>query len=248
MKQCAFSKTAHISRNMSYIALELTRTFSLCTSTPSYTSARPVTTSPIVHSSEINPCHNTQQASIGYVADITPTTGHEPKDLAANDDVCVKPLFFHNKPSITSTYDSAESIATHPSESDFDDEQIRARLASPLYLQEREASADRSQVYHSVRENLVSSSFQVPKSSGKPVALLSSERKSSQETFSDREEFSSEHQQVLGNNDFLFRFSDPENSIKSSFEEHKDHMLAEAKSEVLKQECRADRVSRQFCS
>ena len=105
-------------------------------------------------------------------------TGHEPKDLAENDDLCVKPLFFH-RPSITSTYDSADSIATLRPESDLDDWQIRALLASPLYLQEREASADRSQVYHSVRENLVSCSSLVPKRMANPVALLSSMRKSS---------------------------------------------------------------------
>ena len=33
-----------------------------------------------------------------------------------------------------------------PPDSDLDDEQIRALLASPLYLQEREANAERSQV------------------------------------------------------------------------------------------------------
>ena len=71
------------------------------------------------------------------MADVPPTAGYEPKDLAENDDLCVKPLFFH-RPSITSTYDSAESIATLPPESDSDDEQIRALLASPLYLQGRE--------------------------------------------------------------------------------------------------------------
>ena len=50
---------------------------------------------------------------------------------------------------------------------------------------------------------------------------------------------SSEHQQVLGNNEPLFRFSNPENSTKSVLEEHKDYILTEAKSEVGKQECRA---------
>ena len=39
------------------------------------------------------------------------------------------------------------------------------------------------------------------------------------------EDFSSEHQQALGNNEPLLRFSNPEQ---------------EAKSEVRKQECRAD--------
>ena len=41
------------------------------------------------------------------------------------------------------TQDSIESIATHQ-EADLDDEQIRALLASPRYLPEREASAERS--------------------------------------------------------------------------------------------------------
>ena len=50
-----------------------------------------------------------------------------------------------------STYDFVESIATHP-ESDLDDEQLRALLTSPLCLQEREASAERSQAHHSEPE------------------------------------------------------------------------------------------------
>ena len=158
-----------------------------------------------------------------------------------------------------------ESIATAPRESDLDEEQIRALLASPLYLQqnfvpqpvifclqhktrqkallrrtnscsprylpEREASADRSQVSHSVRENLVSSSPQVPKSMSKPVALFSSKRKSSQETCSDSEDFSSEPQQVLINNEPPCRLSNPENSFKPFLEEHEEYMLAEANSQ-----------------
>ena len=43
----------------------------------------------------------------------------------------VTPMFFH-RPSVTSTYDAAESIATSPPQSDLDDEQIRDMLASPL--------------------------------------------------------------------------------------------------------------------
>ena len=57
---------------------------------------------------------------------------------------------------MTSTYDSAESIVTPP-ESDLDDDQKRNMLASSLYLLDREVSADRSRVYHSFRENSVSS-------------------------------------------------------------------------------------------
>ena len=45
------------------------------------------------------------------------------------------------------THDSAESIVTLPPGSDLDDEQIRALLASPLHLQEREENAQQSQGY-----------------------------------------------------------------------------------------------------
>ena len=111
MKLCAFSQTVHASRNVSYITLELTSTFSPCTRTPSYPSARPTSTISTFYSGEINPCPDPQQASIGYMGDVQPTTSYEPKDLAENDDLCVMPLFFHRQ-STTSTYDSAESIAT----------------------------------------------------------------------------------------------------------------------------------------
>ena len=76
----------------------------------------------------------------------------------------VKFLSYHQ--SITaSTYDSAESIATPP-EGDLDHEELRTLLARPLYLQERGASAERSQVYHPERENLMSSSSEDPTSVG----------------------------------------------------------------------------------
>ena len=70
MKVCAYSKTVHTSRNMSYVTPEWTNTFSLCTRTPSFPSARP----PTFHSSEINPCHDPQQASTGFLADVRTST------------------------------------------------------------------------------------------------------------------------------------------------------------------------------
>ena len=149
-----------------------------------------------------------------------------------------KPLAFH-RPSMTSTHHATESIATLPPESDLNDEQIRTMLASPLYLQEREASADRSRVYHSLSENSLSSSSHFRESTGKPFALFSNRRKSSQEALSDR----------------LF-LRTPTGSRKQRtsiqilkpgkfgeiilLEEHTDNMLAEAKSEVRKQEYGAD--------
>ena len=80
-----------------------------------------------------------------------------------------------------STYDSSESIVT-PAESDFDGEELRALLGSPLYQQERGASAERSKVYHSGRKNLMSSSSQDPTSIGKPVAVFSSQNRLKKET------------------------------------------------------------------
>ena len=115
-----------------------------------------------------------------------------------------------------------------PLDSDLDDEQILALLASPLYLQEREASAERSQVYHSERENLMSSSSQDPTSTGKPVALFSSQNRLNQDTVSDRDVFSLRHQQVFGSTEPFIRFSNPANVAKSHLDGNRDHMLAGA--------------------
>ena len=59
---------------------------------------------------------------------------------------------------LCSTQNSIERLATRR-EADLDDEQIRAMLASPRFLPGREASAERSQIYHSEREGLMSSEF-----------------------------------------------------------------------------------------
>ena len=120
-------------------------------------------------------CDDPVNVSFGSLADLHSPTGYEPKDLAEEyNPVQVKPKFLH-RPGMTSTNDSAERIATPSPESDLDDEQIGTLLASPLYLQDREAGADRSRVCHSLRENSVS----------------------------DREDFSSEHQHFSGNNEHL---------------------------------------------
>ena len=160
--------------------------------------------------SEHETCGDLRPHLGGALAEPPPFTGYKPKQLAENqdhthctedkqltehEDLRVNPLSVHQS-IIASTYDSAESIATHP-ESDLDDEQLHALLASPLYLQEREASTERSQVYHPERENLMSSSSQDRISTGKPVALFSSKNRLNQETFSDRENFPLRHQHVF---------------------------------------------------
>ena len=106
-------------------------------------------------------------------------------------------------------------------ESDLDDEQLRALLASPLYLQEREASAERSQVHHSERENLMSSSSQDPISTGKPVALFSAKIGWIKKRFPIEWIFPQDINRFLGSNESFFRFSD----------------ATKARSELMKQEC-----------
>ena len=94
-----------------------------------------------------------------------------------------------NQSVLSSTQDSIESVAT-PQEADFDDEQISALLASPRYLPEREASAERSQIDHFEREGLMSSSSQSLNfiGTGKPVAWLSHQKRLGQDEFSEREQ------------------------------------------------------------
>ena len=95
-----------------------------------------------------------------------------------------------------SHHDSAESIA----DSDVEEGELRKKLVSPLYTQEREdhessrrptasgkpeavtiqkrgASAQRTQADHSRRECLMSNSSQEPRASGKPNAIFSSRSK-----------------------------------------------------------------------
>ena len=65
--------------------------------------------------------------------------------------------------------DSAASIAPPP-DSDFEDEQLRKMLASPLFLREREEHEGQTRAYHSERESLMIQSSRNPEVSGKPDA------------------------------------------------------------------------------
>ena len=77
------------------------------------------------------------EATFGQMTESNLTTVYEPNDFTEMNKTEVTPIFFH-RPSVTSTYDSADSIATSPVEPDLDDEQIRNMLVSPLYSQEGE--------------------------------------------------------------------------------------------------------------
>ena len=197
-------------------------------------------------------------ATFGPLAEPQLLTGYEPNGLTEMNNTEVTPMFFH-RPSMTSTYDSAESIATSPPESDLDDEQSRDMLTSPVNLKEREASAYRSSVYHSYRENSVSSSSHFRENCRETCrSVLTRKKVESRNTFrqllhflrstnssvkreslfrfSDPEEASLAHR----DNEALPRLSESENAARLALEEQRYHPLAEAKYEVLKQECRAD--------
>ena len=118
------------------------------------------------------PCADPRESRSEGFSDPEPFTGYEPNRIVEQEDItCTEDkiteiqghvkIVSYNQSLLTSTQDSTESIAT-PQEADLDDEQIRALLALPRYLLEREASAERSQVYHSEREGLMSSSSQGP--------------------------------------------------------------------------------------
>ena len=141
----------------------------------------------------------------------------------------------YNQSFLSSTQDSAESITT-PQEADFDDEQLRALLASPLYMQEREASAERSQGYHSERESLMSSSSQDLTSTGKLVAVFSCQSRLNQDIFRETNLFDV----VFGSTEPFFRFSNPANVAKCLLDGNRDHLLAEARSELMKQEYKVE--------
>ena len=86
----------------------------------------------------------------------------------------------------------------------------------------------------------MSSATQDPMSTGKLVALLSSQNWLNQETLPDGEDFSLRHRQVFGINEPFFRCSNPAKIAKSLLDGNRDHLLAEARSELMKQEYKVE--------
>ena len=145
----------------------------------------------------------------------------------------------HVQSEIHSDSESAESIA----DSDLEDGELRKMLASPLYvhgrgenygsshkptasgkseakiMQKRGASAQRTQADHSRRESLKSNSSQEPRASGKPDAVFSSRSDEPGNPFESS----------------LFKYADPSKLGRSLLEGNKDHLLSQARSELMRQ-------------
>ena len=90
---------------------------------------------------------------------------------------------------------------------------------------------------------MMSSSPQDPMSTGKLVVLFSSQNRLNRETFSKREDFPFRHQRVVGSNEPFFRFSNPAKVAKSLLDGNRDHLLAEARSELMKQEYQVESLN-----
>ena len=107
---------SHIKHSMSHAPSSLfpshLSTTSLSTCTPVRLSTRP---SLLSTSHGDLPCGSIE-CVFRPLAETRSTTDYEPKDLTEKDtSVSVTPMFFH-RPSMTSTFDSAQSIATLPPE------------------------------------------------------------------------------------------------------------------------------------
>ena len=221
-------------------------TTSLSTCTPVRLSTRPSTRPSLMSTSHGgSSCADPSNVSFGHLAETHSPTGYEPKSLTEEDtSKLVKPMFFH-RPSMTCRLMI----------------QLRALRLLLLYRiwmmskygicwlhrcsyrREKMMRVDRSRVYHSHRENSVSSSSHFREIAGKLAAVFSHTRKSSQETLSDREGISSGHQPVQGKDETPSRISVPEEAARLVLEEQRGHLLAEAKSEILKRECKVDTLN-----
>ena len=120
---------------------------------------------------------------------------------------------FFQRPNMTSTYDSAERIAT-PSWIGFGLWANTENAGFTTVLTRERSKCRPITNQSSFKENSGSSSSHFRGSAEKLAAVFSHKRVSSQETPSDREGISSGHQPVQGKDEILFRFSDPEEAAR----------------------------------
>ena len=96
-------------------------------------------------------------------------------------------------------------------------------------------------MYHSEREGLMSSSSQSLNFIGtrKPVAWLSHQKRLGQDEFSEREQPAN----IIRCNESIFRDAEPANVAKSLLEGKRDHLLTQARSELMKQEHKVESLN-----
>ena len=109
--------------------------------------------------------------------------------------------------------DSVDSI--------LEDGELRQMLASPLYIHGREGDFDSSRKL---------------RASGEPDAVFSCHSESGQNTFLARDRSNESGNRSESGVHSVFRFADPAKVGKSLLDGNKDHVLNQARSELMKQE------------
>ena len=122
---------------------------------------------------EIYPAIHALVLSLAVLPDKVLFTGFGATDLVEVSSTGVTPVLIPRRASIGSTCNSGEDIAATPAASEVDETQIMGLLVSPLYTQKREASADPPRIFHSNKENSVSSPSHIRASTGKPATVYS---------------------------------------------------------------------------
>ena len=175
-------------------------------------------------------------ATFGQLAESHVPTGYEPWSEQHRGHTDVVP---QTKRDVDVWF--CESIATPPLESVLDDEQIRNVLAWPLYIQEREKQVQTDHNFITPTEKTLCQVHLVPEQvRGDLLRCSHTRRKSSQESHLDRDGFPLAHRAVQGEIESPSRHSESENDTRLILEQERDHPLSEVRSEVLKQENRAD--------
>ena len=164
------------------------------------------------------PCADPSNSSFGPLPETTSPFGYEPNNLIEDNSMVIKPMFFH-KPSMTSACDTSDSTATPSPESDLVGERSKCRPSTSLSLFQRRRSVKFISLPRKYRETCRVVLTQKKVESNKPVQ---------------------------GKGETFFRFSDQEEAARLVLEQQRDHLLAEANSEILKQECKVDTIFRKI--
>ena len=141
------------------------------------------------------PATSTSQTELlfGRCAEQSPITGYEPSALVEVSSTEAPPMKLPSrKGSLGSTCDD---LATPPAASEVGKRSDLGMMASPLFLQGRETSANQSRIYHSNRQSSGTSFSRFRSGTGKPAARSQHRRKLSrdsgvvQDSHSEREKF-----------------------------------------------------------
>ena len=111
----------------------------------------------------------------------------------------------------------------------------QGNLMQKVYRSEKQMHNEHK-ACHSRRETLMTSSSRDLKVSGKPDAVLSCHTELGPNTFSERNQRNEPGNRFENSVHSVFRVAEPSSAGKSLLDGHKDHLLNQARSELMKQE------------